>query len=310
MTAIDRADRSIVGESAAGGFAGAVVVAVAAAWWAPLTVLLLAPLVLGLLHVLGDVRVLVVQRPGGLCGRAVGAILVPLAVLTLLRVASMATASAQPRLELACGFAAVAIAAGLGLARGGDRRRSASWALGLAAIFAMGLGAPHAAQLTLAHAHNLVAFTFWLVWSRARAPRRQVAIYLAGFAAVLVLPPLRSDAAAIGGLSWSAMTAELAPGVEAGVADVIVRSFVYAQLLHYALWVGPLPSAGRRTWRQDLGAIGPGVVAIACVLLPALALFDPAGTRGAYLSLAIGHGWLELAVAAFLLTRMPHRAGR
>ena len=44
----------------------------------------------------------------------------------------------------------------------------------------------------------------------------------------------------------------------------------------------------------------PALLGVAA--LPLLGCLDPAGTRAAYLSLVLFHGWLELSLAAYLFS--------
>src|SRR5262245_55001832 len=83
-------------------------------WLAPLPLVLIGPLLLGVPHVIGDVRVLWLGRPRGFGGSAARAVLAPLFVLTLLRGASPLGLGSNPALEIASGLVAVLPAATMG----------------------------------------------------------------------------------------------------------------------------------------------------------------------------------------------------
>jgi hypothetical protein len=58
--------------------------------------------------------------------------------------------------------------------------------------------------------------------------------------------------------------------------------------------------------RQDLGATGLRIAVGLTLLVPLLGLVDPLGGRAVYLSLALFHAWLELAVlASQLVSSVP-----
>lgn len=269
---------------------------------APLWLLLLAPLLLGVPHLLADLRYLVLQRPGGMTRTLALAILAPLAAMTLLRLGALAGSGAWPRLEIACGMAAILVGA-----VGGARQSHArgAFALALVGLALLACADPAITQLLLAHAHNVVALLWFLAWCQSRqVARATLLIYVvAALTLGLGLLPARIQPTA-GTFTWSSLTDSLGPGLDAPWADRLVLSYAFAQTVHYALWLWLIPGQRRqsgRGLRADLGGT-PGLVlaAGACVLVPALALRDPTAVRSTYLSLALFHGWLELAVAAFL----------
>ena len=282
-----------------GAFLALVSAAALASSLLPLHVLLVGPLVFGVPHVVGDVRTLVLQKPGGFGGKTALASLAALGVMTALRVATMAGAALPPQLELGAGVLAVVLAILV------DSRASRRRTLALSASLALGgvaLAAPRASTVLLAHAHNFIAVGLWLSLARGSA-RTRVALsaYALAFVAVLALP--HSGPAALGDFRWTELASTLAPGLASDVADRVVRSFAFAQLVHYALWCGPLPRARRSSFRAEAGRVGVALAVALALALPLAGLFDAPLARATYLSLAIAHGWLELAVLAFLVSR-------
>jgi hypothetical protein len=278
---------------------------------APLWLLLLAPLLLGVPHVVADVRYLLMAE-GAMPRRAAAAMLAPLALLTALRLSSIVGGSAYPGLEVLLGAAAVA-AAFLFVERAAGRR----W-IGLlmaAGLAVVGLTWPGYVAVSLGHLHNVIALGLWLVWARASARDVTAVVVLVGIGTLAIgsglLEPLTHAAGGFGapvrGLDLGSMADTLAPGLPAATAVRVVLLFAFAQAMHYAVWLVLLPAAARTgspprpfltALRADLGTGGLVIAALASLAVPLAALVDAAGTRAAYLSLVLFHGWLEVAVIA------------
>jgi hypothetical protein len=95
--------------------------------------------------------------------------------------------------------------------------------------------------------------------------------------------------------------ATLAPGLAPASAAALVRVYAWLQLVHYAVWLVVLPQARPDGGWRALGTPLLALCAVGTVALLAAVLFaagGPVGVRGAYLSLASFHGWVELAVLA------------
>lgn len=271
---------------------------------APLWLIALGPLLLGVPHLVADVRYLVV-RPG-LHRQVVPA--------TLAAAALVAVGFGAPALVGLAAMVPAILAA---------RASPAKRALALAAWLALSWAAwrdEYLFLLVFLHAHNVVALVLW--WRvRPRDGRAgwTVALVLAG-AAVLALGLADGVVGALGGFSapgtgtdFSELVTQLAPTVSPAVGLHLVLSFAFLQSIHYALWLRlipedarerPAPRPFRASWtalRQDLG--GP-LLALAGVVALAIATwgtFDLPGARLGYLQLAAFHGYLELAAGAWLL---------
>jgi hypothetical protein len=261
-------------------------------WW-----LLWTPLLLGVPHLVADLRYLV-ARPGW--GRA------PTAVLLLL-----------PLLAWAGGGAWVSglVLMGLGVVGRGAER----WALlilGAAGIALTMLVGP-VADLGLAHAHNGVALVLWWVW-RPR-PRHAALVPLAavlGAVAVASVPAGWWAAASTPeGVSPLEYLARLAPGLGPTVGLKVVAVFAFAQAVHYGVWLRLMPEDDRarptpRTFRMslraleaDVGSVPLAVAVGLAVGFPVWALAAPGAAADGYLSFAGFHAHLELGAVALLLTR-------
>lgn len=282
---------------------GMVVVATAAATalWLPLWSLALGPLLLGVPHLLADVRYLV-ARPGHHRDR---------------------------RLWWAAGLPLVLCGAGGGVTLGlvaatgtvlvvGVERRRRRWALLGVGAGALALAlAPVSADLLFAHAHNFLAVALWWAWRRRRSWLHLVPVLLFGVLSAAIVFGL-VDAAIIwgasrGGVTWPAQLATLAPGASADLGVRLVVLFAFAQSVHYGIWLRLVPEEDRdratpRTFTASLRAlerdVGAGMLLLAAALaagLVAWALIDLAAARDGYFRLATFHGSLELCALAALI---------
>jgi hypothetical protein len=258
---------------------------------APFWALLLSPLLLGVPHLLADVRYLVV-RPGlHRRGLLAVAIAVPLAGAGL---------GGGIQLGLLAPVAAAL------LSSGAWRRRAPLLLVALAA-WALALSDPWRSTLVLAHAHNFVAVALWWRW----APRGRLALLPVGLFFGL------SAAIALGGLDGAPVVLDayanaLAPiGAPWGARLVVL--FAFAQAVHYGLWLRVIPEDDRArctprtfraTWRtlqRELG--GPllfGMTALFFIIV-GWACLDLTEARDGYLRLATFHGYLELAVVVLVV---------
>lgn len=275
----------------------AIVLCLAATLGAPMWVLLWAPLLLGVPHVVGDVRYLVVRPLGQLPRLMLVLAGAPLVAFVALRTSTLFGATARPRLEvlLGCGAVLAAIAT-----TGGRASVKALLAAGALALALLATAYPWQVVLAFGHAHNVFAFVLWAAW--ARASWRVAALYVACLALALWVPPLFPGAAQ--GLGLTGAKATLAAGLPAGLATGVVVSYVFAQLVHYVVWVGLMPAAlGGPTLEKELGWLGVGAAVAGSIALTAWGGIDPLKARTFYLTVALFHGWLELAVVAHLVVR-------
>lgn len=275
----------------------------------PAYLLLFGPLILGVPHVIADVRYLIVRGPASLRPTTILAIAAPLALIAGLRAAAIDEAYAAFDLELALG--GIAILAAIALAPGRrDARR-----VGAMAITAMGtlvaLSAPRTSQLVLVHGHNLVAPLIWLAWTRRTVRPAHQAIVVGAFAAI-TMAILAGALDAFGPRGDLGLGGALAPGQGELRAGRVVRAYAFLQAMHYVCWLRLIPSTqaatpAAMTVRRSLAGmrrdLGNGLIAIAALMLavPALATLVPAtAVRDGYLALAVWHVWLELAIVGYL----------
>lgn len=290
-----------------------VTVAFALTLAAPGALLVLGPLCLGVLHVAADVRYLVVRR--GVPSRVIAAVLGGSALLFALRAAALvglAPAWATTA-EVAVGFAMPLVC----LALVGSSR-AALVALPFAGVLAIALSSPGPAQLGFAFLHNIVGLAIWAFWFRRRTAFALPAVTLAAVGAALLasgklLPVTRFVGA------WSEQVVDEAtlimPLLDARVAIGIGLSFLFLQAIHYSVWLSWIPQEdlkgegtttfkmSARAFARDLGRPLAVVVVLLALGVAVAGVVSPHGARTVYLSLATFHGYLELAMLAFLLGR-------
>ncbi|MFL5304204.1 MAG: hypothetical protein ACJ8F1_03275 [Polyangia bacterium] len=305
-----------------------VLAALALAVLAPSLLLAVTPLVLGVPHLASDVRHLLVRRASPrwwlLASAAFALALLAFRVIseTNHRVASLSFEHA-----IAASWVLLGAAGGACL---GAPRASASrgwtargWAAVVAAVLlgAFAIAAPRLWQMILLHGHNLMALLLWVLLFRRgrRLAFVPVALVLGGAALLasgaLLDLTLRHGFLSVAGLHLFAAADWLAPGVSDTRAVAMATSFAFLQSVHYAIWLvaipaGDRPGEGSRTWRagfrdlvRDLTPAGLGAAAGLTLLVAGMGLLFAAGTRRLFLSLGTFHGWLELAVLAFVLAR-------
>lgn len=282
-----------------------VVVALVLTLAAPVHTYALAPLVLGVPHLLADVRYLV-MRPGLHRRRAL--------VLAAGGPLGLAAFVGSPAVALVS-IVLVALAA-----RGAWRRRVVVAALG-ATLVGLALARPGAATLALVHGHNLVGAIFVLaVFSRRRALEAvPVAVFaLAAFAlaggafdGALLRPFALAGPASAEPLELT--VARMAPVDDPVLGLRLVALFVFAQGAHYVAWLRLVPELARerrgvrsfsssaRALRRDLGLPVLALSLLAMGVLVVLARASSlAEARDTYLLLAAFHGPLELAALALV----------
>jgi hypothetical protein len=272
---------------------------------APLHTFAIAPLVLGVPHLLVDLRYLVV-RPG--LHRRPGLVLAAGAPLLLAAVVH------HPAVGL---LSPVAVAL---LARGSFARRAvvASVAVTLVALAAL---QPENAVLAFVHGHNVVGAVFVLaVFSRKRWLE---AIPVAAFAAVALALALGAfDGALLRPFALEAPAsaepldltlARMAPTSDPVLAVRLLALFVFAQGVHYVAWLRLVPELARErrgirsfssSARHLAIDLGPACLLLAAGALVVLAIVartrSLSEARDLYLTMAAFHGPLELAALALV----------
>jgi len=278
----------------------------------PVLLFSIGPLLLGVPHLLADLRYLV-SRPRLHRQRAAWLVAVPIAL------SAVSTT--------AMGMSAALLAALLAPAqhRWWRRRRAIALIASLAVTLAAYRWPRHAAYLVL-HLHNLVPLALLSAYGVGRRGARLATLTVA--ALLLLLLGGAVDGMLIAGgqlrlpgtlsleqmVAWTAPTAWLAPLPALRLA----ASFVFLQAVHYGLWIRLIPDAARerpglRGFRSSARAlvadVGPLVATGAMMMTGALLVIALLPGRGGietaridYLSIARFHGYLEFAVATWMFT--------
>lgn len=265
----------------------------------PLWMLAISPLVLGVPHLLADVRYLAV-RPG------------------LHRRPWLALLVAGPLLLSCFGFGMQAglwaIVFALLLAPGKSWRKAVGL-LPLGALYYLGQrDGFYPYEVGLAHLHNFVGVLLWWLWR----PRRQALHLLplgllVGICALLLGGALSPPSWGLWwrgheGLSLAGHSAVLAWTLSADWGLRLVLLYCFAQGVHYAVWLRLVPEEDRaratpRTFRASLAALASDLswpllllALLVFVGLAVWAIFDLYAARVGYFRLATFHGYLELSV--------------
>jgi hypothetical protein len=296
---------------------GHIGVALALAALAPGLLLLLGPLVLGVPHVVADLRYLVVRGPASLRGGAIIAIIVPLAAMTGFGVIEVMGGSGDPAVEIAFGFAAIGTA--VAVAPGRVMRRMIVGVVA-AALAVPAVMFPEATMIVLLFGHNFIALAIWCGFTRAtvRLAHRALVVGAAligvGLIAIGVFD--RATGVAVDGRAWGGegiARLPFAEGIDPVFAYRLVVGYAFLQALHYVVWLRLIPSTqspspAASTFKKSLTNLradfGLALIAIAAatIAVPLLAGFvDAERVRDGYLSLVLFHAWLELAVIAYVV---------
>jgi hypothetical protein len=266
----------------------------------PLSLLLVGPIVLGVPHVVADVRYLV-ARPRLQARPLLWALV------------------AAPLVW--CGFGGGVRAGAVATCGAFIAARGVRWVrlLGIAAcasLFVVASRVGPVVDLVFAHFHNFAAVAIWLAW-RGRAGRLHF-VPLAVFAGCVLLLVAGVATPSVAGYPYDVGGAIVPVGWGSVGARLIVL-FAFAQAVHYSVWLRFIPEEDRarptpRPWAASFRAllvdVGPWVVAtsvVAAVGLATYALSDLVAARAVYLRAVVFHGHLEIAalVLLFVERRLP-----
>ncbi|MBI3205375.1 MAG: hypothetical protein HYZ29_27800 [Myxococcales bacterium] len=288
---------------------------------APTLLLAVGPVLLGVMHVVADLRFLVLRR--GLARAWLGAILVACAALIALRAAQEAGMDALmgARAEHALVVIWMGAALAVGAVHSGRPGRALLGAPVVVALAAVSQLDPWGTRIAFVHLHNLVAVVLWLFLFRGRV--RAVLVPLALIAALTSLLlsgqtyfwTEKLGTVDLLGLHVLAAADWLAPGLPLPAAAGLTLSFTFLQSVHYSTWLLVVPQEdlrgqGTATWRmamrsmtRELGRVGVWIMLATVAAVPIAACFDLHRSRNLYLSLAMFHGYLELALGAYFFAR-------
>lgn len=271
-------------------------------WAAPLWLLALGPLVLGVPHLMADARYLVAQPGLHRHGVLSWLLFLPLVGIAL---------GAPPFVGLLAMVPAVLLA---------DARFSLKLAAlgGWLALTAAAFQFENSFLLAFLHLHNLIALAFWWAWRPREA--RSLVVPLLVVVALLFFFLGGADAAIARpgpatGTTFTEFVASNAPGLPPIFAARLVLSFAFMQSLHYGVWLRLVPDDARArpaprpfaaSWRALERDLGRPLLLVCCgatVVIAAWGAVNLAQARDGYLRLASFHGYLELAAGAYFLVQ-------
>ena len=266
----------------------------------PLWSLALGPVILGVPHLVSDVRYLVVRPKLHLKPWLLVLVGAPLLATSL---------GAGPEVGV---LAIVPAVFGAGW----------SWRLVVVGLVWLALtGAaylePLGFQLAFVHAHNVVAvLLWWSLTSRTKSMALVPLLAVGGAIAILAgaLDPLVTWSggwtAPWTGTTFTEFVESITPNLDPTLAGRLVLSFCFLQSVHYAVWLRLVPDDARprpaprtfaASWDALVADFGLAPLLVFVALSLGLAVWGAVSLPGArlgYLQLAAFHGYLELAIAA------------
>ena len=279
--------------------------------------LALSPVLVGVPHLVSDVRYLLLpslRESGGTTRSGARAVLGLYAAAALLGLCGAA--------GLALGAACLAVACTALRVVPGMAARLVLAAAG-AGILLLALAHTQLVSLLLAQGHNFVALGIgaWFLRGKLRGAGAPALLLLA---AVLTIALGGCDGwlarPELGGWGGSVLREVTRVAAPAGASPVVVQRcvalFGFAQAVHYSTWLSLVPDAARSSERPvsfrrsfqllctDLGPLGARLAIAASLALPLAACLSLGAARRSYVGLAIFHGFLELG---WLATRLLSR---
>ena len=292
----------------------------------PVPLMVIGLVVLGLTHVALELRYIIGRFATTLTSTVAYVLLIGLTVTALGRVAQFAGFTTPGRIvEALSGLALIAY--GVALAWRGTGRLI-GWAV-VAAFAVAAVLQPAWYAHVITHIHNFVPVLFLWDWAR-RNLRHRTAFYAATALWSLIVPALiligvfdGLTSTSTGLVSWWVLDGpkQLAalgpPGASTAVAIRFGMLFAFLQSMHYVVWIGFFPWAGRAETRDFERAVpalaGRRFLAITITLAIALlAVFvvDYSTGKNLYSIVASYHVYVEAPLALVLLAglrRSPDR---
>jgi hypothetical protein len=287
----------------------------------PSLLIAVGPILLGVAHVAADVRYLVLRR--GLPRWWLAVIAVACTGLFAIRLAQelgLAPVTVA-RIEYAIVSLWLLGAVGAGALGSGRWRRALGVLPVLGALAWVAQAHPYPVRIAFTHVHNLVAITLWLALFRGRLRAALVPLVcIASATALLLSGQTFAITESLGatrafGLDITAAADWLAPGLPFRAAIGLTLSFAFLQSVHYSMLLLCIPQEdvhgqGTPTFRQaarslgrEFGSVGFAALILGAFVVVAGAFFGIARARNLYLSLAMFHGYLELALGSYFFVR-------
>ena len=261
--------------------------------------LALGPIILGIPHIIGDVRYLVLQEE--LHKNSVFWMLVAAPLLAFLYFQQS-------------GFGAMAIVGATLLHK---PNRSALPIVGAAiGLMVVAFIYDRIFLYSLLHLHNVIAIAIWWRWRKNRKAWEYTSLVLCAAFCIVILVGFRLNTAFHPTqLPMEYFTRTLVPFASGDWAIRLVLLYAFLQSFHYFIWVRLIPEDNRKqqtpqsfrkslsTLQENFGEKGIFFIALSMVALIIWACFDIKSARANYLYLISFHGFLELAVCGYYLSK-------
>ena len=312
-----------VGSIALVGFAGAILLALKFPLWQ----LALGPIILGIPHLLGDLRYLILHRQLHHSRSFWLLVVLPLVYFTY-----------HPHV-----LATMVALWGAGLVAIHQRSRldptlsdtpsvfhlKRILCLSVIALFGMLLSYwyPKEALFTLLHSHNVITLSIWWFWRSHRGRTEWVSLLCLMIASVIIVfgwdasewrQTLNTDLSHPAYLSLPYFEATLAMVFPEAWRPQVVVLYALLQSAHYLVWIRLIPEDDRiietpvtfrsslKRLRIDFGRIFLLLTLTACCALIIWSIFDVAAARLNYLRWISAHASLEIATLGYLfVARLP-----
>ena len=261
--------------------------------------LALGPIVLGIPHIIGDIRYLVLQEKLHINPTFWLLVILPLLAFLILQKSV---------------YGAVAIFGATLLQQ--SNYKTVLVSLGALCIAVLAFFYHRIFLYSLLHLHNVIAIIIWWFSRKNRHSWEIFSLMLCGFFSLLILTGsnfiLDSHP---NQLPLQYFTRTLAPFASGEWAVRVVLLYAFLQSFHYFIWVRLIPEDNRKqptpqsfrkslsTLQQDFGEKGVFLIGLSMLGLLIWAGFDMKSARANYLYFISFHGFLELAVCAYYLCR-------
>ena len=264
--------------------------------------LALGPILLGIPHLLGDIRFLVVRENLHKDSLFWLLVVTPLSLFLLLQSPAYGAGSILGATFL-------------------SKKSTVRHAVGLVAmaLILLALYNSRAFLYAVLHLHNVIAVAIWWGWNKKRQWWEGITLIVCClFSMVILFGPI--DAFAIHNSHPDLLDPEyfqrtLAPFAAEHLQFRLVMLYAFLQSFHYLIWIKlipeesskqPSPQSFKKSLRElhcDLGSYFLLLTGLCMLGLGAWAAFDIESARSNYLWLISFHGFLELAVCAHLVCR-------
>ena len=265
-------------------------------WNLPLWQLLLGPILLGIPHLIGDIRYLVIHKGLHKLSWFWWGVVIPFAMYML---------NPQP------------IFAMLGVCVAAYHSQRTNRGLVLSLAFGglyLSYIEPYLFVFSLLHAHNIIALWLWWTWRKNRKFWESIPLLLCAISVVCLCfigPASWAFSFAPPELPHSYFIQNIAPIQLHSYAQELILSYAFLQSVHYLVWLRLIPEDARpqdaprsfhksmKYLQRDFGTLILYGSLFSMLLLGFWTVYSPKEARMGYLTIISFHGFLELAFLCY-----------